>query len=82
MIEDIEQQRTEETQFLTSKRNIWFTDVNMELDEDKALLEKMGGKFFRKTASYGHFGRRDLELPWENVEEKAVQLAEASKVFL
>ena len=35
LIEDIEQQRTEETQFLTSKRNIWFTDVNMELDEDK-----------------------------------------------
>ena len=46
------------------------------------LPKKMGGKFFRKTASYGHFGRRDLELPWENVEEKAVQLKEASKVFL
>ena len=41
----------------------------------------MGGKFFRKTASYGHFGRRDLDLPWENVEEKAAQLAEASKYF-
>ena len=46
------------------------------------LPKKMGGKFFRKTASYGHFGRRDLELPWENVEEKAAQLAEASKEFL
>ena len=42
----------------------------------------MGGEFFRKTASYGHFGRRDLNLPWENVEEKAAQLAEASKIFL
>jgi len=42
----------------------------------------MGGKFFRKTASYGHFGRRDLELPREIVEEKAAQLAEASKIFL
>ena len=42
----------------------------------------MGGKFFRKTASYGHFGRRDLELPWENVKEKAAKLAEASKEFL
>ena len=42
----------------------------------------MGGKFFRKTASYGHFGRRDLELPWENVEEKAAQLVKASKIFL
>ena len=46
------------------------------------LPKKMGGKFFRKTASYGHFGRRDLELPWENVDQKAAQLAEASKVFV
>ena len=46
------------------------------------LPKKMGGNFFRKTASYGHFGRRDLKLPWENVEEKAAQLAEASKIFL
>ncbi len=45
------------------------------------LPKKMGGKFFRKTASYGHFGRRDLDLPWENVDEKAAQLAEASKIF-
>jgi len=46
------------------------------------LPKKRGGKFFRKTASYGHFGRRDLELPWENVEEKAAQLVKASKIFL
>ncbi len=46
------------------------------------LPQKMGGTFFRKTASYGHFGRRDLDLPWEKVEEKAAQLAEASTVFL
>ena len=42
----------------------------------------MGGVFYRKTASYGHFGRRDLELPWENVETKATELIEASKEFL
>jgi len=46
------------------------------------LPKKMGGKFFRKTASYGHFGRRDLNLPWENVEEKAAKLVKASKIFL
>ncbi len=46
------------------------------------LPKKKGGKFFRKTASYGHFGRRDLELPWENVEEKAAKLVKASKIFL
>jgi len=42
----------------------------------------LGVNFSRKPESYGHFGRRDLELPWENVEEKAAQLAEASKIFL
>ncbi len=47
----------------------------------KNLPQKMGGEFFRKTASYGHFGRNDLKLPWENVEEKAKQLIEAAKVF-
>ena len=46
------------------------------------LPKKMGGEFFRKTASYGHFGRNDLTLPWESVEEKSVQLEEASKEFL
>ncbi len=45
------------------------------------LPKKMGGEFFRKTASYGHFGRNDLKLPWENVEEKALQLIEAAKVL-
>ena len=48
----------------------------------KNLPKKMGGEFFIKTASYGHFGRIDLKLPWENVEEKAKQLIEASKEFL
>tara|TARA_Y100001968_G_scaffold4861_1_gene4287 strand:+ start:856 stop:2097 length:1242 start_codon:yes stop_codon:yes gene_type:complete len=48
----------------------------------KNLPKKMGGEFFIKTASYGHFGRNDLKLPWENVEEKAKQLIEASKEFL
>ena len=46
------------------------------------LPKKMGGEFFRKTASYGHFGRRDLDLPWEDVEQKAAKLAEASKLFV
>ena len=46
------------------------------------LPKNMGGEFFIKTASYGHFGRDDLDLPWENVDEKANQLVEASKKFL
>ena len=46
------------------------------------LPKRMGGEFFRKTASYGHFGRNDLNLPWENVDQKAKQLIDASKEFL
>ena len=37
---------------------------------------------YLKTASYGHFGRNDLKLPWESVEEKSAQLVEASKNLL
>ena len=41
-----------------------------------------GGRFYRDTAAYGHFGRPDLNLPWENVADKAVALkqAEASRI--
>ena len=38
------------------------------------LPKKMGGEFFVKTAAYGHFGREDLSLPWENVDEKVKDL--------
>ncbi len=31
---------------------------------------------------YSHFGRNDLKLPWENVDEKANKLKEDSKRFL
>jgi len=24
---------------------------------------------FRKTATYGHFGRDDVQFPWENVDQ-------------
>ena len=43
------------------------------------LPKKMGGDFFIKTASYGHFGREDLSLPWEDVDKKARELLEKSK---
>ena len=41
-----------------------------------------GGRFYRDTAAYGHFGRPDLNLPWENVSEKAAALkqAEANRI--
>ncbi len=41
-----------------------------------------GGRFYRDTAAYGHFGRPDLNLPWENVSDKAASLkqAEANRI--
>jgi len=38
------------------------------------LPKKMGGNFFVRTAAYGHFGRDDLSLPWENVDKKVKDL--------
>jgi S-adenosylmethionine synthetase len=35
---------------------------------------------FRKTAAYGHFGRDDIEAPWESTG-RAEQLREAAKQF-
>ncbi len=41
-----------------------------------------GGRFYRDTAAYGHFGRPDLNLPWEDVGDKAAALkhAEANRI--
>jgi S-adenosylmethionine synthetase len=38
------------------------------------LPAKNNGHFYRKTASYGHFGRTDLNLPWESLD-KAKELS-------
>ena len=48
----------------------------------KNLPKKMGGDFFIKTASYGHFGREDINLPWENVEEISEKLKKSINDFL
>ena len=31
----------------------------------RALPERHGGEFYRTLAAYGHFGRTDLDAPWE-----------------
>ena len=31
----------------------------------RGLPERHGGEFYRTLAAYGHFGRTDLEVPWE-----------------
>ena len=40
----------------------------------KDLPNQRKGRFYRDTAAYGHFGRTDLKLPWEDVSQKATEL--------
>lgn len=40
------------------------------------LPSERGGRFYQDVAAYGHFGRTDLELPWEQTD-KASLLREA-----
>jgi S-adenosylmethionine synthetase len=43
----------------------------------RELPRSRGGRFYRDTAAYGHFGRPDLDLPWENVTAMADVLRRA-----
>ena len=38
------------------------------------LPQQRGGNFYREVAAYGHFGRSDLNLPWEDVSMIAAKL--------
>ncbi|WP_269607451.1 methionine adenosyltransferase [Prochlorococcus marinus] len=40
----------------------------------RELPKKNSGKFYRNVAAYGHFGRPDLDLPWEKIEGKVNEL--------
>jgi len=43
------------------------------------IIDRLGlrAPIFRQTAAYGHFGRPDLDLPWERVDLAATLAAEA-----
>ena len=40
----------------------------------RGLPKERGGRFYQNVAAYGHFGRTDLDLPWENVDAIAASL--------
>jgi S-adenosylmethionine synthetase len=44
----------------------------------RTLPRDRGGRFYQDVAAYGHFGRTDLDLPWENVEATAALLRQAT----
>lgn len=43
----------------------------------RQLPQQRSGRFYQDTAAYGHFGRPDLNLPWEDVTDKASNLLQA-----
>ncbi|MBD3883342.1 methionine adenosyltransferase [Phormidium tenue FACHB-886] len=45
------------------------------------LPSDRGGRFYQEVAAYGHFGRTDLDLPWEQTD-KAALLKEAASQLL
>lgn len=36
---------------------------------------------YKQVASYGHFGRDDLDLPWEKIDKKSILLGELAEEF-
>lgn len=48
--------------------------------ELRELPSKFNGKFYQKLAAYGHMGRSDFHVPWEEVQ-MADKLKEAAKQF-
>ncbi|UBF24041.1 methionine adenosyltransferase [Kovacikia minuta CCNUW1] len=38
----------------------------------RKLTAKRGGRFYQDVAAYGHFGRTDLDLPWEQTDKAAI----------
>jgi S-adenosylmethionine synthetase len=44
----------------------------------RQLPQQRGGRFYQDVAAYGHFGRNDLNLPWEEVSTMASTLKQAT----
>jgi S-adenosylmethionine synthetase len=44
----------------------------------RSLPQQRGGRFYQDVAAYGHFGRSDLKLPWEDVDSVAAKLQQAT----
>ena len=38
----------------------------------RSLPAENNGRFYQDVAAYGHFGRTDLELPWEKTDKVAL----------
>ncbi len=46
-----------------------------------SLPAQRGGRFYQDVAAYGHFGRTDLDLPWEQTDKAALLKEAVSKTL-
>lgn len=47
----------------------------------RKLPSERGGRFYQDVAAYGHFGRDDLDLPWERTDKAELLKQAASKTL-
>jgi S-adenosylmethionine synthetase len=45
------------------------------------IPSEQGGRFYQDVAAYGHFGRTDLELPWEKTDKAELLRSEATQAM-
>ncbi len=45
------------------------------------LPAERGGRFYQEIAAYGHLGRTDLDLPWEQTDKAALLKEEATHIY-
>ena len=45
----------------------------------RSLPQQRDGRFYQEVAAYGHFGRDDLDLPWEKTDKAETLKAEAAE---
>ena len=50
----------------------------MCIRDRRNLPQQRGGRFYQDTAAYGHFGRNDLNAPWEDVTAKSQELKQVA----
>lgn len=47
----------------------------------RQLPAERGGRFYQDVAAYGHFGRNDLDLPWEQTDKADLLKAAATQAY-
>ena len=48
----------------------------------RALPQQRDGRFYQDVAAYGHFGRDDLDLPWEKTDKAETLKSEAAALLI